>query len=285
MTKAAAYVDPLEAFDRHNAGQPPPPPKIVDGQTLVDVTIDAPPDSPPATATLAAVRAKVHALPGAAAKVGGYTATNLDLQLTAQRDRAVVIPLVMSLVLLVLMLLLRAVVAPLILVATVILSFVATLGVSGVVFRDLSGFAGADSSFPLFAFVFLVALRGGLQHLPDDPGPGGGIPPRSPGRDADRAPGDRRRDHVGGRGARRDVRGARGPAAAGPRRTGVRRRVRGPAGRARGAHVAGTGVDRRPRPGRLVARPAPARGALTALRGNPHGAAYVWFNGRWVQLG
>ena len=69
-----------------------------------------------------------------------------------------VIPLVLALVLGVLMLLLRAVVAPLLLVATVVLSFVATLGVCGVVFRNVLGFAGADSSFPLFTFVFLIAL-------------------------------------------------------------------------------------------------------------------------------
>jgi RND superfamily putative drug exporter len=49
-------------------------------------------------------------------------------------------------------------VAPLLLVVTVLLSFAATLGVSGVVFRDVFGFAGADSSIPLYAFVFLVAL-------------------------------------------------------------------------------------------------------------------------------
>src|SRR5438094_1527918 len=158
VTKARAYVDPLEAFDRQKAGQPAPPPKQVDGQVLISVTIDAAPDSPRATATVRALRDKVHAVPDAAAKVGGYTATNLDLQLTAQRDRQVVIPLVLGLVLAVLMLLLRAVVAPLILVATVILSFAATLGVCGVMFRDVFGFAGADSSFPLFAFVFLVAL-------------------------------------------------------------------------------------------------------------------------------
>jgi putative drug exporter of the RND superfamily len=158
VTKAVAYVDPLEAFDRHKAGQPAPPPKEVAGQGLVSVTIDAAPDSPRATATVQALRDKLHSLPGAGAKVGGYTATNLDLQRTAQRDREVVIPLVLALVLVVLMLLLRAVVAPVILVATVILSFLATLGVSGVFFRDVFGFAGADSSFPLFAFVFLVAL-------------------------------------------------------------------------------------------------------------------------------
>jgi RND superfamily putative drug exporter len=158
VTKSEGFLDPLEAFDLHNAGKPPPPPKLVDGLNLVGVTIDAPPDSPRATAIVQALRERLHAIPGAEAKVGGYTATNLDLQQTAQRDRRVVIPLVLVLVLLVLMVLLRAVIAPLILVATVILSFVATLGVSGVVFRDVFGFAGADSSFPLFTFVFLVAL-------------------------------------------------------------------------------------------------------------------------------
>jgi RND superfamily putative drug exporter len=100
----------------------------------------------------------MHALPGADARVGGYTAINLDVQTTAQRDRNVIIPVVLAVVFVVLMLLLRAVVAPLLLIGTVILSFFATLGVSGVVFNDVFGFAGADSGFPLFAFVFLVAL-------------------------------------------------------------------------------------------------------------------------------
>src|SRR5207247_4287229 len=100
VTKATAYVDPLEAFDRHKAGQPPPPPKEVAGKGLVSVTIDAPPDSPRATATVQALRNRLHALPGAGAKVGGYTATNLDLQLTAQRDREGVIPLVLAVALL-----------------------------------------------------------------------------------------------------------------------------------------------------------------------------------------
>jgi RND superfamily putative drug exporter len=80
------------------------------------------------------------------------------VQQTAQRDRRVVIPLVLGLIFVILALVLRAVLASLLLTATVILSFVATLGVCGVVFRDVLGFAGADSSFPLFAFVFLVAL-------------------------------------------------------------------------------------------------------------------------------
>jgi len=59
---------------------------------------------------------------------------------------------------LILVLLLRAIVAPVILLGTVVLSFAAALGISALVFRHVFGFAGADSSFPLFAFVFLVAL-------------------------------------------------------------------------------------------------------------------------------
>jgi RND superfamily putative drug exporter len=130
----------------------------VDGLARVDVTLAVPADSPRADDVIRDLRATLHALPGADAKVGGFTAVNLDVQTTAQRDRNLIIPLVLAVVFVVLMLLLRAVVAPLMLIVTVILSFFATLGVSGVVFRDLMGFAGADSSFPLFAFVFLVAL-------------------------------------------------------------------------------------------------------------------------------
>jgi putative drug exporter of the RND superfamily len=53
---------------------------------------------------------------------------------------------------------LRAIVAPLVLIATVVLSFGSALGLSALVFKHLFGFAGADTSVPLFVFVFLVAL-------------------------------------------------------------------------------------------------------------------------------
>jgi RND superfamily putative drug exporter len=135
-----------------------PLPKIVDGNVRVDVTLQARADSPAANRVITDLRAKLHSIPGADAKVGGYTAINLDTQSTARHDRDVIIPVVLGVVFVVLMVLLRAFVAPLLLILTVILSFFATLGVSGVVFKDLLGFAGADSSYPLFAFVFLVAL-------------------------------------------------------------------------------------------------------------------------------
>jgi putative drug exporter of the RND superfamily len=156
ITEVEPYVDPVERFFRREAGRPDPGPMEVDGLVRIEATLAAPADSARAREAVRDLRQAVHAIPGT--MVGGYTAANLDIQETAQRDRLIVIPLVLGAVLLILMLLLRAVVAPLLLTGTVVLSFAATLGVSGVVFRDVFGFAGADSSLPLFAFVFLVAL-------------------------------------------------------------------------------------------------------------------------------
>jgi RND superfamily putative drug exporter len=158
IARATPYVDILERIDRRNAGLPEPGPKVVDGLIRIDATLAVPPDSDRAKEIVTDLRRAVRAVPGAEAEVGGYTAANLDVQRTAQRDRGVVIPLVLVVIFLILTALLRAVVAALLLTATVILSYLATLGVCGVVFGDLFGFAGADSSFPLFAFVFLVAL-------------------------------------------------------------------------------------------------------------------------------
>ncbi len=139
-------------------GAPAAPPLVVDGLVRVDATLDAEADTPAAGETVTALREAVRAIPGADAKVGGFSAINLDVQQTSQRDRLVIIPVVLAVVFVVLGLLLRSIVAPLLLVVTVLLSFFATLGVCGLVFRYLFGFAGADSAFPLFAFVFLVAL-------------------------------------------------------------------------------------------------------------------------------
>jgi putative drug exporter of the RND superfamily len=100
----------------------------------------------------------VHAVPGADAKVGGNTAINLDVQRASAHDRNLIIPLILAVVFVILALLLRALVAPLILTATVVLSFAAALGVSAFFFNHVFHFGGADTSFPLFVFVFLVAL-------------------------------------------------------------------------------------------------------------------------------
>ncbi|MDA0700516.1 MAG: MMPL family transporter, partial [bacterium] len=77
---------------------------------------------------------------------------------TARADLWVIIPLVLVVITLMLMLLLRSVVAPLLLMATTVLSYFSTLGIAGLVFEHVFGFPGADPVVPLFAFVFLVAL-------------------------------------------------------------------------------------------------------------------------------
>jgi RND superfamily putative drug exporter len=108
--------------------------------------------------TVIAARNAVHAVPGADALVTGTSAMYLDTKTASQRDDKVIIPIVLVVVLLVLMILLRALVAPLMLLATVVLSFGAALGISVLLFKYAFNFAGSDASFPLFAFVFLVAL-------------------------------------------------------------------------------------------------------------------------------
>jgi RND superfamily putative drug exporter len=129
-----------------------------DGLSFFQATMTMPPDSPAAYTLVDRIRTAVRAIPGADAKVGGGTAINMDVESAAAHDRDLLIPLILGVVLLILGLLLRAIVAPLILIATVVLSFGAALGLSSLAFKHLFGFAGADTSIPLFVFVFLVAL-------------------------------------------------------------------------------------------------------------------------------
>jgi putative drug exporter of the RND superfamily len=130
----------------------------INGRILVNATMADSYDSQNAYDTIKRLRTALHAVPGADARVGGQTAATLDVQNASVHDRNLIIPIVLLVIFIVLALLLRALVAPLLLIGTVVLSFLATLGVCGFAFDHLFGFAGADQSFPLFAFVFLVAL-------------------------------------------------------------------------------------------------------------------------------
>ncbi|MEU3477251.1 MMPL family transporter [Streptomyces sp. NPDC033754] len=133
-------------------------PVIKDGQALMLGELKDDPSSRTAMRTVERARIAVHRIEGADAQVGGSTAIMLDTQEAAARDSKVIIPIVLVVVLLILALLLRAIVAPLLLMATVVLSFGAAIGVSSLVFEHVFGFAGAEASFPLLTFVFLVAL-------------------------------------------------------------------------------------------------------------------------------
>ncbi|MCE5287648.1 MAG: MMPL family transporter [Nocardiaceae bacterium] len=130
----------------------------VDGRTIVSVNLADPADSPEALETIKRLRTAVHAVSGANAEVGGTSAQLLDIKTGTVSDRNHIIPLVLFVIFCILMMLLRAIAAPIVLILTVVLSFGATLGVSGLVFEHVFKFPAADSSFPLFAFVFLVAL-------------------------------------------------------------------------------------------------------------------------------
>ena len=128
------------------------------GRSLIQATLTNAPDSDAATQSIDRIRSAIAAVPGAAAIAGGDTATRADTLRASANDNVRIIPLILGVVLLILILLLRAITAPLILISTVVLSYGAALGLSSLIFRHVLGFAGADSSLPLFVFVFLVAL-------------------------------------------------------------------------------------------------------------------------------
>ncbi len=129
-----------------------------DGRLLVNAQLVDRYDTTAASDTVTRIRSAVHAVPGADALVGGQTAINYDTLQASRHDRNLIIPIVLVVILVVLALLLRALVAPLLLILTVVLSFSASLGVAAFFFNHVFGFANADPGFPLFAFVFLVAL-------------------------------------------------------------------------------------------------------------------------------
>ncbi len=133
-------------------------PAPVAGHSYIEATLTSAPDSQVAYDTIDRARAVVHAIPGANAIVGGSTAVNLDVQRATAHDRNLIIPVILAVVFVILVLLLRAIISPLLLIATVVLSFAAALGVSALFFNNVFNFGGADTSFPLFVFVFLVAL-------------------------------------------------------------------------------------------------------------------------------
>jgi putative drug exporter of the RND superfamily len=153
--KASAVTQSIQGVD----GLGPASPPFVKGNVaLISVPLTDDPTSKAAFATVDEVRTAVHTVPGADALVGGGSAINTDIETASMRDNKVIIPLVLIVVMLVLMVLLRALLSPLLLIATVVLSYGAAMGLSALLFRNVFGFAGADASLPLFVFVFLVAL-------------------------------------------------------------------------------------------------------------------------------
>jgi RND superfamily putative drug exporter len=154
--KNVANVVPVTILDP-TTRQPTADLKIVDGKVLLYATLSVAPDSVEAKETIPVLREAVKAV-DQNILVGGQTAVGYDVDQSSRRDNRVIIPIVLVLIAIILGLLLRSIYAAALLLVTVVLSFAATLGVCALVFEHIFGFAGTDASFPLFAFVFLVAL-------------------------------------------------------------------------------------------------------------------------------
>jgi RND superfamily putative drug exporter len=123
--------------------------KVVDGKVILNATLALNPDSVEARDIIPVIRDAVHAI-DPKILVGGSTAVAFDTDVSANRDNRTIIPIVLILITIIL--------SAALLLGTVVLSFFATLGACQLVFEHVFGFKGADTSFPLFAFIFLVAL-------------------------------------------------------------------------------------------------------------------------------
>jgi RND superfamily putative drug exporter len=131
--------------------------KIVNNKVILNVTLDKAPDSVEAGNDIPKIRELAQAA-DATSLVGGTSAVYFDVRTANKRDNNTIIPIILVVITLILGLLLRSILSAIVLLGTVLLSYFATLGVCALVFNHIFGFAGGDNSFPLFAFIFLVAL-------------------------------------------------------------------------------------------------------------------------------
>ena len=154
--KGVASVEPMR-LSPAIPGAPLTPVKVIDGKVILNATLGLNPDSVEAREIIPTMREAVRAI-DPSILVGGSTAVAFDTDVAANRDNRTIIPIVLVIITIILGLLLRSILSAALLLGTVVLSFFATLGACQLVFENIFGFKGADTSFPLFAFIFLVAL-------------------------------------------------------------------------------------------------------------------------------
>jgi RND superfamily putative drug exporter len=158
IRSAPGVTDVTPMLDRMEIpGQPKPEMKIVNGRAILNVTLNKAPDSIEAGNDIPKIRELAKAV-DSTALVGGTSAVYFDVRTANNRDNRTIIPIILLVITLILGVLLRSILSAVVLLGTVVLSYFATLGVCALVFNHVFGFAGGDNSFPLFAFIFLVAL-------------------------------------------------------------------------------------------------------------------------------
>jgi RND superfamily putative drug exporter len=155
-----ARVTDVVSRDRAVATAGPTPERSKDGRIgQVGVIFKDDPYTPEAFSAVPRLRSEIsHAVPGARAILGNGAAVQYDFDASTSRDLKWIVPLGLLVIALILGVLLRAVVAPLVLIASVMASFFGTLGISLLFFRYVVGDPGVDASLPVFAFIFLVGL-------------------------------------------------------------------------------------------------------------------------------
>jgi putative drug exporter of the RND superfamily len=104
------------------------------------------------------VDAVQHSVGAVDSGVNGLAPASYDVSSVSNSDLVKIVPVVLVLLALLLGVLLRSVIAPLYLVATVLMSYFAALGVAVLIFQVAAGDAGLDFVLPFLLFVFLMAL-------------------------------------------------------------------------------------------------------------------------------
>lgn len=160
LTPDAASVDAARIAASVAGVQAVQPGERANGLARLDVSLDTEPGSDDTFRTIAALRGAYLAASGPVSEslVGGSDATAFDTKTLAQRDQDLIIPLILAIVFTILALLLRSLVAPVLLICTVLGTFFASLGASNWIFQNLLGFPAFNTNVILFAFLFLVAL-------------------------------------------------------------------------------------------------------------------------------
>jgi RND superfamily putative drug exporter len=154
IDKSAPSASPACIDDANNPGEC----LDLNGKIAMAVVLKDLPDTVEEHHSIDAVRASVHAVPGADAVVGSGSAERLDLARASNHDSLIAVPVVLAIAMIVFCGLLRSFIAPLVLVSSVLLSFGAALGATVLMAKYVFQFPAIEQSVPFLGFVFLVAL-------------------------------------------------------------------------------------------------------------------------------
>jgi len=97
-------------------------------------------------------------LENATVAVGGVTSTYNDLGSISDADYSRTVVLMMIGIFIVLIVLLRSLIMPIYLIASLILTYFTSMGITEMIFVNILGYSGLSWAVPFFAFVILIAL-------------------------------------------------------------------------------------------------------------------------------